>query len=65
MGSIIEGKVDPSGLIYDRNRYYDPTAGRFTQEDPIGIGGGRQSLRLRRWRPGQLVRSVWAVPAEG
>jgi RHS repeat-associated protein len=39
-GSIIEGKADPSGLIYDRNRYYDPTAGRFTQEDPAGLGGG-------------------------
>ncbi|HEY2849000.1 MAG TPA: RHS repeat-associated core domain-containing protein [Gemmatimonadaceae bacterium] len=39
-GSIVEGKVDPSGLVYDRNRYYDPTAGRFTQEDPAGIGGG-------------------------
>jgi RHS repeat-associated protein len=40
IGNIVEGKADPSGLVYDRNRYYDPTAGRFTQEDPAGIGGG-------------------------
>src|SRR5262249_46350884 len=28
------------GLEYRRNRYYDPKSGRFTQEDPIGLGGG-------------------------
>jgi RHS repeat-associated protein len=39
-GSLLEGKVDANGLVYGRNRYYDPAAGRFTQEDPIGIGGG-------------------------
>jgi uncharacterized protein RhaS with RHS repeats len=27
-------------LLYRRNRYYDPTTGQFTQEDPIGIAGG-------------------------
>jgi RHS repeat-associated protein len=29
-----------TGLYYYRARYYDPTAGRFLGEDPIGLGGG-------------------------
>jgi uncharacterized protein RhaS with RHS repeats len=28
------------GFQYLRNRWYDPNVGRFTQEDPIGFGGG-------------------------
>ncbi|NIM51763.1 MAG: hypothetical protein GTO22_21360, partial [Gemmatimonadales bacterium] len=28
------------GLMYMRNRYYDPQSGQFTQEDPIGLAGG-------------------------
>ena len=39
-GSLLEGKRDRSGLDYRRNRQYDPTTGRFTQEDPIGLAGG-------------------------
>ena len=32
---------DPeTGLYYYRARYYDPKAGRFLNEDPIGFGGG-------------------------
>ncbi len=40
IGSLVEGKMDASGLVYDRNRYYDPSAGRFTQQDPAGLAGG-------------------------
>jgi RHS repeat-associated protein len=39
-GSLIEEKSDDSGLMYMRNRYYNPATGSFTQEDPIGISGG-------------------------
>jgi RHS repeat-associated protein len=39
-GSLLEGMVDASGLVYKRNRYYDPQKGQFTQIDPIGIAGG-------------------------
>ncbi|EDN72444.1 conserved hypothetical protein [Beggiatoa sp. SS] len=29
-----------TGLHYNRHRYYDPDAGRFIHQDPIGLGGG-------------------------
>ena len=31
---------DSTGLLFMRNRYYDPAAGRFTQRDPIGHAAG-------------------------
>lgn len=40
LGGLLNEQVDASGLMYRRNRYYDPQTGRFTQEDPIGIAGG-------------------------
>ncbi|MFQ5873861.1 MAG: RHS repeat-associated core domain-containing protein, partial [Dehalococcoidia bacterium] len=34
-------ELDPeTGLYYYRARYYDPTIGRFLQEDPLGLAGG-------------------------
>jgi RHS repeat-associated protein len=40
LGSVMNDQQDASGLLYRRNRYYDPATGRFTQEDPIGLAGG-------------------------
>jgi len=33
-------ELDPTGLYYLRNRYYNPMPGRFLSPDPIGIAGG-------------------------
>jgi RHS repeat-associated protein len=35
---------DESGLQYNRARYYDPEAGRFIGEDPIGFSAGTANL---------------------
>lgn len=34
------GLESNGGLVYMRNRWYDPNTGRFTQADPIGYAGG-------------------------
>lgn len=39
-GSLSVNRRDASGQIFLRNRYYNPAAGRFTQEDPLGVAGG-------------------------
>ncbi|MBC7994368.1 MAG: type IV secretion protein Rhs, partial [Rhizobacter sp.] len=31
---------DETGLVYHRARYLDPSLGRFTQRDPVGVNGG-------------------------
>jgi RHS repeat-associated protein len=40
IGSLVTGQQDATGLMYRRNRYYNPATGQFTQSDPIGIAGG-------------------------
>jgi len=52
MGSLVQSSEDASGLMYRRNRYYDPKTGRFTQEDPIGIAGGLNTYGFADGDPG-------------
>ncbi|MDU3818835.1 MAG: RHS repeat-associated core domain-containing protein, partial [Pantoea sp.] len=45
-----------TGLHYNRFRYYDPDAGRFISQDPIGLAGG---LNLYQYAPNPLT---WIDP---
>jgi RHS repeat-associated protein len=45
-----------TGLHYNLHRYYDPDVGRFTSQDPIGLGGG---VNVYRYAPNPLG---WADP---
>jgi RHS repeat-associated protein len=40
LGTFVANGQGTTGMLYRRNRYFDPNTGRFTQEDPIGIAGG-------------------------
>jgi len=45
-----------TGLHYNRFRYYDPDAGRFVSQDPIGLAGG---VNLYQYAPNPLS---WVDP---
>lgn len=40
VGTVLADGAGSTGMLYRRNRFYDPTTGQFTQQDPIGIAGG-------------------------
>ena len=40
VGTVLQDGAGSTGMLYRRNRFYDPTTGQFTQQDPIGIAGG-------------------------
>ena len=48
---------DATGLMYYRNRYYDPRTSRFISEDPIGLEGAITCMGM--W---EEIRSVERTP---
>ena len=44
-----------TGLVYMRNRWYDPQLSVFLSADPIGLAGGANSYRYADSRPTDLI----------
>lgn len=40
LGTLVANGAGTTGALYRRHRYYNPSSGQFTQEDPSGLGGG-------------------------
>ncbi|WP_137940221.1 RHS repeat-associated core domain-containing protein [Chitinivorax sp. B] len=58
---------DVAGLVYYRARWYDPSIGRFTQRDPIGLQGGINQYGYVDADPINLVDpyGLYASPSSG
>ncbi len=50
-GSLFDEGMGDGGLMYRRNRYYDPATGQFTQEDPLGLAGGMSAYGFAEGDP--------------
>jgi RHS repeat-associated protein len=51
LGSLSVEMRDASGLMYKRNRYYNPQTDQFTQPDPNGVAAPRDldGARVHRY----------------
>jgi RHS repeat-associated protein len=60
---VLEDHHDASGLLYRRNRYYNPQTGRFTQEDPIGLAGGMNAYGFANGDPASYADPYGLCPS--
>ena len=44
MGTFVANGQGTTGMLYRRNRYFNPSSGQFTQADPAGIAGGTNAF---------------------
>ena len=54
-----------TGFSYHRARYFDPTSRRWTQEDPIGYGGGGNLYAYASGSPLEARDPSGLIPSEG
>jgi RHS repeat-associated protein len=65
MGSLMQDGQDASGLMFRRNRFYNPASGRLTQEDPIRLAGGVNGYGFAEGESSELLGSIRFVPRMG
>ncbi len=53
---------EETGLYYNLMRYYEPDAGRFVNQDPIGLWGGENLYQFAPNNPSGLIHSSYWEP---
>jgi RHS repeat-associated protein len=51
MGTFVANGLGTTGMLYRRNRYFNPNGGQFTQADPLGIAGGMNAFGFAEGDP--------------
>jgi RHS repeat-associated protein len=51
MGTFVANGQGTTGMLYRRNRYFNPNGGQFTQADPVGIAGGMNAFGFAQGDP--------------